>query len=435
MRVFRSCLGVLLAAGCAGGPFAGVFHSPTPWEEYEGQLRESGLAETAMGRSWLRASETALANPVAARLPLAESGYFPADLPSAVGYQVELTRGRVFEIEVRFESSEPSRLFVDLFELRDGERRRIRSLPTDSAVLRHEVRRTGTYLLRLQPELLRSGRYTISQRTLASLVFPVPSLSIRAIQSGFGAPRDAGEREHHGVDIFAPRGTPVIAVRDGTAHPGTNERGGIVVWLRDGETRRNYYYAHLDRWAFESSRSVVRGDTLGFVGNTGNARTTPPHLHFGIYEAGPVDPFPFLAPDDPLPDPVEFPPGRWREWVRVTAARSQLRSGPHPGAPSLGELERGAVAQVVAAGRNTVRVRLPDGSAGYVAAGAVVSAERALRREQLPAGSVLFESPVPGSPPVAILDTGAVADVLGRHGTFDLVQLPGVRPAWAPGGR
>ena len=81
-------------------------------------------------------------------------------------------------------------------------------------------------MLRVQPELLRSGRYTIVQRTLASLRFPVAGLTAAAVQSEFGAARDAGRREHEGIDIFAPRNTPVIAVVDGTAAAGRQRARG-----------------------------------------------------------------------------------------------------------------------------------------------------------------------------------------------------------------
>ena len=82
--------------------------------------------------------------------------------------------------------------------------------------------------------------------------------------------------------------------------------GGKHVWLSSGMLGiggARYYYAHLDAFNVESGDSVSTGDVLGYVGNTGNARTTPPHLHFGIYTSfGPVDPAPFLRPAPDLPE-------------------------------------------------------------------------------------------------------------------------------------
>jgi len=80
--------------------------------------------------------------------------------------------------------------------------------------------------------------------------------------------------------------------------------GGKYVWLSGGMFglgSARYYYAHLDDFAVESGDKVKKGEVIGYVGNTGNARTTPPHLHFGIYAGGPVDPEPFLKPQPELP--------------------------------------------------------------------------------------------------------------------------------------
>ncbi len=72
--------------------------------------------------------------------------------------------------------------------------------------------------------------------------------------------------------------------------------GGKQVWLRDGIFGQSLYYAHLDSILVSGGKRVKTGDTLGLVGNTGNAKTTSPHLHFGIYTTnGAIDPLPFVA--------------------------------------------------------------------------------------------------------------------------------------------
>jgi murein DD-endopeptidase MepM/ murein hydrolase activator NlpD len=120
-----------------------------------------------------------------------------------------------------------------------------------------------------------------------------------SIQSGYGAARDAGRRRHEGVDIFAPRGTPVVAASDGfVVKVGENALGGRVVWLWDMSRGVTIYYAHLQEQLVTTGAFVRAGDTLGTVGNTGNARTTAPHLHFGIYARGEgaLDPDAFIRP-------------------------------------------------------------------------------------------------------------------------------------------
>lgn len=116
-----------------------------------------------------------------------------------------------------------------------------------------------------------------------TLDMPVAGIRVSQVTDTWGAPRGGG-RAHEGQDIFAPRGTPVLAATDGWVYRiETRERGGKVVWVA-GAGGMRYYYAHLDDWAeIAEGTFVTSGTVLGFVGNTGNALTTPPHLHFGIY--------------------------------------------------------------------------------------------------------------------------------------------------------
>jgi murein DD-endopeptidase MepM/ murein hydrolase activator NlpD len=134
-----------------------------------------------------------------------------------------------------------------------------------------------------------------------SLLMPVAGVPVKRVANTWHAPRSGGRR-HVGQDIFAKRGTPVISATDGVVvRVGTNSLGGKIVSVM-GKGGRVYYYAHLDRYAegLAAGDEVVAGDTLGYVGNTGNARTTPPHLHFGVYTAtGAVDPLPLLIGDQP----------------------------------------------------------------------------------------------------------------------------------------
>ena len=430
-RSFRTALLLLTLAGCEGGPL-GLFRSESPYERYLESLQHAGLDSTALGLDWARAGEEALLQPVAARLPFRETGYLPPHTASAVAYRFELRRGRRLAIDISFASEPRGRLFVDLFQLRDGEPpRRVVGLSPDTSLLRYEVRRDGSYLLRLQPELLRGGRYTLVQRTEATLGFPVPGHDVSAVRSRFGAERDAGARTHHGIDIFAERGTPVIALVSGIARADLNNLGGQVVWLRDAERGRSLYYAHLDGWAISEAERVEPGDTLGFIGNTGNARTTRPHLHFGIYERGPVDPLPFVLPDDPHPAAVAAPENGAEEWVRVSRVRGAvLRAGAHQSSDTLRALEQGWLARVSAVTRGAFRVSLPDRLIGYLDADAVTSADRPVRRAWLEAGSVIREAPRAASPAIEILAEAEEAAVLGRFEDFELVRLADGRRGW-----
>ena len=117
----------------------------------------------------------------------------------------------------------------------------------------------------------------------------------------FGAPRMTGtafEHRHQGTDIFAPYGTPLRAVERGVVtRVGTDTLGGRKLWLV-GSSGTRYYYAHLSGYApdIAEGRVVEAGELVGYVGNTGNARTTPPHLHFEAHPGGgaAINPYPLL---------------------------------------------------------------------------------------------------------------------------------------------
>ena len=149
----------------------------------------------------------------------------------------------------------------------------------------------------MQPPLYDEGEYSHAISIAPSLQFPVSGNKAKA-GSFWGDGRDGGKRSHEGIDIFAPKHTPAVAAADGYI-TGVKEGGigGKTVWLRP--TGKNYtlYYALLDKQTVSEGQVVKKGDVVGLVGNTGNAKHTPSHLHFGIYTwNGPIDPFPFVNP-------------------------------------------------------------------------------------------------------------------------------------------
>jgi murein DD-endopeptidase MepM/ murein hydrolase activator NlpD len=140
---------------------------------------------------------------------------------------------------------------------------------------------------------------------LSSGGFVFPVYGTASFGDSFGAPRaDVAGGWHHGEDIFAATGTPLLAVADGTLHTiGFNRIGGYRLWLRDTQGDE-FYYAHLSAYSplAVEGRSVRAGDVIGFVGATGDADGGPPHLHFEIHPAamlglgydGVVAPYPIL---------------------------------------------------------------------------------------------------------------------------------------------
>jgi murein DD-endopeptidase MepM/ murein hydrolase activator NlpD len=131
---------------------------------------------------------------------------------------------------------------------------------------------------------------------VTNIPVPVYAVDLADIEDTWGAARSMG-RSHEGVDIFAKRGTPVYAATNGyVIRTGQNGLGGTVVFTV-GPGGIRYYYAHLDRIAkgIDFGDAVTTDTIIGFVGSTGNASGTPPHLHFGIYKNGADNPYPLLV--------------------------------------------------------------------------------------------------------------------------------------------
>ena len=351
------------------------FRTPTPHEAHRLSLSERDLGTTALGNQWLQEAERSVEEPLAVRSPYAERGRFVKPEADALGFRVEVERGQRLELRLGGPLLDSGRVMVDLFRLGldpDSVTRaaRVQSLPAGVGSLDVEPDRDTEYVVRVQPELFAEGSYELAVRTVPALRFPVSGRDNSAVWSRFGASRDGGSREHHGIDIFADRGTPVIAVSEARVRRvDETPVGGKVVWLRDDERNLSIYYAHLDSQTVVDDQRVLPGDTVGFVGNTGNARTTPPHLHFGLYQRrrGPIDPYPFVRlVDTELPE-VRADVGLTGSVARARAGGGRLRSRPSIYGDVVGELTEDRPFRVVAATGSWYRVRLPDGSEGFLA--------------------------------------------------------------------
>lgn len=125
--------------------------------------------------------------------------------------------------------------------------------------------------------LLRNRRLTV----------PVEGVERAALVRSYADARGGGRR-HEAIDILAARHTPVQAVEAGTiARLFTSRYGGLTIYQFDPEKRFIYYYAHLERYApgLKEGEEVRRGQTIGYVGTSGNAPPNTPHLHFAIFKA------------------------------------------------------------------------------------------------------------------------------------------------------
>ena len=250
------------------------------------------------GERWLNATLAALDEATQVHMPFADVGELDAT-HVAVAYAFEGRSGQPLEIKLRRDASSNGPIYVEVFRVLDvlGQplHERLTALRPSASSVKTRLPSDGVYHVLVQTGAADTGHYDLTLELGASLPFPVVGAEAGSIRGLFGASRDAGRRNHEGVDIFVQRLTPVLAVAAGNAMPRRDELGGNTVWLDTPGT--SYYYAHLDRIAVRDQQRVKVGDVLGYVGNTGNANGVPSHLHFGVYRWGrePIDPLPLLV--------------------------------------------------------------------------------------------------------------------------------------------
>lgn len=352
---------VLLLAACT---------ATSPRDQYTRQLSKDPSISEAQIAAWDSAGLTALYESTPVSPPLRIKTRFSVDRPTALSYTLNMQRGHT--LEAQFDSAVTDRLFVELLQ-RDSQEalgfRLVSVLLPPAGRLTYEATQTGDYWLRLQPKLGDSLELNLGLQLRASLHFPVADRTNAAIWSVFGDPRDGGRRTHKGIDIFAPRGTPVLSASGGVVRS-VRDRGlgGKQVWVFDTERNFSLYYAHLDSQLVQPGRRVLPGDTLGTVGNTGNARNTRPHLHFGIYTRGQgaIDPQPFVWQHPTESSPPVADPVRLGTRVRTRNRSAAMRVAPTQRSAIRRTIEPDSLLHVLAISGAWYQVRTPDGTTGFV---------------------------------------------------------------------
>jgi murein DD-endopeptidase MepM/ murein hydrolase activator NlpD len=426
LRCFLYLLGFVCIAGCStAGPE--IFKKKSLHDQYAKRIKEAGLDKTAMGAQWLSEAEKALQNPQSVVLPYKEMGYFSSDHPRAVGLNFNAKRGEKLLFEIERNPIRNFALFTELWKVEDdGERSMLLSFDTAQTKHQYEVDETGTYLIRLQPELLRSGDYILSISVGPTLLFPVAGKSGR-VGSIWGDERDAGARSHEGIDLFAPKRTPVIAAADGiVTRVNENRLGGKVVWQRPKGKNLSLYYAHLDEQLVHDGQEVKAGDTIGLIGNTGNARTTPPHLHFGIYTfGGAIDPLPFVDPVVKKPLPVPESISNYKKEQRITSVIHISEGGQGC------RLKDNTLAEAIAINSNSLRAILPDSSIISIPISKVEELST-LKSQKIKAEGFVFDSPKPDAARKMKIQAGNMISILGYFGDYIYIKTKAGINGWIP---
>jgi len=409
---------VLLLSACGKAPTLSVPVDPPPenHDDYATRLIRSGLDSTELGRRWLASASDVLNRPTEISLPYSESGDFLAHEPRAIAFQFSGQKGSGLHVDLQRTEPFTGRLFVDVMRVsidNTGDRyRHLATLPTNVSTLSLALPADGDYLLRIQPELLGRARYALIIESEAPIGFPVEGRTTRSIGSVFGAPRDAGRRQHEGIDIFAPRETPVVAVVDGTAAPRTSRLGGNTVWLRS--ELGSFYYAHLERAAIARRTSVRKGDILGYVGNSGNAITTPPHLHFGLYRRprGALDPTELFKSHRYSTRPAAD--HTLLGYVETTADSLHLRAAPSDDSEIVDELAKGQFLAINGRAGDWLRVLLAGDRSAWMHSRYQRPISVANERMTAQEHQLIFADASARAEPIAVAESGQQLSVFAK---------------------
>lgn len=419
---------LIFLSACEEEKVPTAFKPRNDHEAYQYSLKQANLLNTALGQDWSALAKTSLTQPIVIASPYEEAVYVDEKEATALGFKFNAKKGQKVKVKVTRLSHTNLKAFVDLFRVGEEETfRHVASADSVELLLAFEPRRDADYVLRFQPELLRGGHFKITIENVPSLSFPVAGKTASAIQSFWGADRDGGRRSHEGVDIFAARGTPVIAPTDGYIRTaGVRGIGGNVVWLYDSKRSQSLYFAHLNEILVEKGDRIKLGDTLGTVGNTGNARTTPPHLHFGIYQNGATNPINHLRAQGKRLKKVREDWDLLGSDIRLNRD-TRMRAGANGGSSI--RLGKNQVATAIGANANQYRIALPDGREGYVNKNTLTSLETPIERLYTNTDGVLLKRPDRRSG-FSEVELDERLSVLGKNRDFWLVSNSAGEKGW-----
>ena len=430
MKKLLFLLPVVLLSSCNGfKSIKSVFKDVSPYQRYIESLKKAELMNATMAREWIAAGEQAFEDSVVVHTPFSESGFFQASNPQARSYSFSAKDGQVLTVKTSVRSQENAKVFLDLFVLDDGKWEH-QAYGDSTFSLTYEFSNNEECLLRLQPELLANVWYAIDISLTPVLINPVFGASNKSIGSFYGASRDNGRRSHEGVDIFAPKGTPVVAPTDGyISRVGTNNLGGKVVWMKDLKRGHSYYFAHLDSQMVKPGMRVNQGHVLGLVGNTGNARTTPPHLHFGIYQSGSKDPLHYIQQIEAQMASIPVDTGFQQKQHKIRTKKASLFAGPSASLPVKVPLVKDTYVTVLGQSRDWYRIALPDETEGYIEKKYVLPLA-AGTTQKLDTASVLLSNVHPAAAPVELLAANTDVEVLARFNDFTFVRSANGNAGW-----
>ena len=339
----------------------GILSKKTAREKYQQRI-EKLLPQQS--DAWKYAGEFALQHPLAIPVPYAETGFISGDKADATAFYFSVKAGQ--KVNVYFNKTNPALTsYTELWQVKENnERILLASADTLLNTIQYSSLYPGNFMVRLQPQLGARGSYTLSILINPILGFPIIATANSSIGSYWGDARDDGARKHEGIDIFAKKGTAIVAVADGIIdYVEENDLGGKVISLIPFNQNYSVYYAHLDNQLVQDGQRVKKGDIIGTVGNTGNAKFTQAHLHFGIYNKAnqAIDPLYFVQK---INAPIIYDATHLNEWY-FTSGKAKLYPSPaRQNAYTITDVKIKTESYC----NNFYRVQLENGSKAFVAA-------------------------------------------------------------------
>ncbi|MDN3587104.1 M23 family metallopeptidase [Pedobacter aquatilis] len=420
----------IIFSSCKSGS-VNLFKAATPHEQYQRKLAATGLDKTAMGSLWLNSATISLEKALNISIPFKEVGYFSAEKATATAYKFKVIKGQKLTIALSKKPLNGAAIYLDVWQVNASNTKLVASADTLNSNILLDIDESGSFLIRLQPELLQSVEYNLEIISGPSQGFPTRT-GLNNIKSFFGDGRDANSRKHEGVDIFGNFRSPVVATSDGTiVRVNENNLGGKVLWFRPKNKDYTLYYAHLDEQLVSAGQDVLVGDTLGLMGNTGNAKTTPPHLHFGLYTSGgAIDPLPFINPIVKKPVNITASISNLNKTLR-TNQNTFLHSSPANNAEKIRTLQSGTILIAHAASANWYKTELPDGSIGFIQSNSLNQTEKPLQRIKLkPFQTVIYDKPDSLALVKLTLNEAQNVRVLGNFGNYHLISDDKEQVGW-----
>ncbi len=362
MKLFYSSVLLLLIPALFSCNNTHIFSKKNAKQIYADKLKTFAPARAA---AWLSAGKFALQHPLTIPSSYIENGILYDSTAQATGFSFDAITGQQINIRLTETKGTNFTTYLELWKINGYDTSLVILADTSTNSISSAVLSPAKYIVRMQPEIGAKGSYQLEIYNSPLFSFPIDTQVSSRIISFWGDDRDAGVRKHEGIDISAKKGSNIVACTDGiVTNVEETDIGGKVVSFRPDGYYLSLYHAHMDTQFVHEGQRVKAGDPLGTVGNTGNAKNTIAHLHFGIYtNNGAINPLTFVQK---ITMPAAPPEKILSKKYTLT---SKTKLYPAPEKKNAYQPYAAMTAVTEAYTNNYYRVKLANGAKGFVWAG------------------------------------------------------------------